>query len=111
MMLYKVKAKIKPDKLKDFFAALTDGSIEAQRPDGTTMLKAMKEAKMIAKDTLAWYEACYCATPLRHERETVYDKYLSDFETTLMYEVNDDIEGRLFWDYLEEVYYDEAYTF
>ena len=110
-MLYKVKAKIKPDKLKDFFAALTDGSIEAKRPDGTTMLKAMKEAKMIAKDTLEWYEACYCATPLRHERETVYDTYLSGFETTLVYEVSDDIEGNLFWDYLEEVYYDEAYTF
>jgi hypothetical protein len=41
----------------------------------------------------------------------VYDTYLSDFETTLVYEVSDDIEGRLFWDYLEEVYYDEAYTF
>jgi len=111
MMLYKVKAKIKPDKLKEFFAALTDGSIEAQQPDGSYILKAMKEAKLIAKDTLSWYEACYCATPLRHERETVYDKYLSDFKTTLVYEVSDDIKGDLFWDYLEEVYYDEAYTF
>ena len=111
MMLYKVSAKIKKDNLKDFFEALSDGSIEAQQPDGKTILKAMKEAKMIAKDTLSWYEACYCATPLRHERETVYDKYLEDFHTTLVYEVSDDIEGDLFWDYLEEVYYDDIYTY
>ena len=110
-MLYKVKAKIQPNKMKDFFAALTDGSIEAQQPDGIYILKAMKDAKMVEDETLAWYEACYCATPLRHERETVYDTYLTDFETTLVYEVKDDITGKSFWDYLEDNYYDETYTF
>jgi hypothetical protein len=110
-MLYKVKAKIQPNKMKDFFAALTDGSIEAQQPDGVYILKAMKDAKMVEDETLAWYEACYCATPLRHERETVYDTYLTDFETTLVYEVKDDIRGKSFWTYLEDNYYDETYTF
>ncbi len=110
-MLYKIKAKIKPETLKDFFTALTDGSIEAQKPDGSYILKAMKEAVMVDSTHIAWYEACYCATPLRHERETVYDKYLTDFSTTMVYEVADDLEGALFWSYLEEVYYDEAYSF
>jgi len=110
-MLYKVKATIKPETLKDFFTALTDGSVESQKPDGTTMLKAMKEAVMLDGRHIAWYEACYCATPLRHERETVYDKYLTDFETTMVYEVADDLVGQSFWSYIEDAYYDEAYSF
>jgi len=110
-MLYKIKAKIKPETLKDFFTDLTDGSIESQKPDGTTILKAMKEALMVDDSHIEWYEACYCATPLRHERETVYNKYLSDFQTTMVYEVKDDIQGKPFWTYLEDKYYDEAYSF
>jgi hypothetical protein len=93
-MLYKVKAKIHEDKMKAFFTALTDGSIESQKPDGPYILKAMQEALMADDKTLSWYESCYCATPLRHERETVYDTYLYDFAATLVYEVKDDIEGK-----------------
>ena len=111
IMLYKVKAKIKPDKLKDFFTALTDESIASQKPDGSYILKAMKEAKMVDSKYIVWYEACYCATPLRHERETVYDKYLSDFKTTMVYEVENDIVGESFWAYLEDAYFEEAYSF
>jgi len=110
-MLYKVKAKIVPNKLKYFFIALTDGSVESQKPDGSYILKAMREAKMVDSMHIVWYEACYCATPLRHERETVYDKYLSDFETTMVYDVEDDIEGESFWEHMEEAYYDESYSF
>jgi len=110
-MLYKVKAKIVPDKLKDFFTALIDGSVESQKPDGSYILKAMQEAKMVDSKHIVWYEACYCATPLRHERETIYDKYLSDFKTTMVYELEDDIEGESFWEHMEEAYYDEAYSF
>ena len=110
-MLYKVKATIKPETLKDFFTALTDGSIESQKPDGAYILKAMKEAVMVDSMHIAWYEACYCATPLRHERETVYDKYLTDFSTIMVYEMATDIGGKSFWATMEEAYYDEAYTF
>jgi len=111
MMLYKVKAKLKKDNLKDFFSALVDGSIESLQPDGTTMLKAMKEALIVDENTIAWYEACYCPTPFKHERATVYDKYLYAFETTLVYEIKDDIEGKSFWDYLEDTYYNETYSY
>lgn len=110
-MLYKIKAKIKPETLKDFFTALTDGSVETQKPDGIYILKAMKEAVMLDNQHISWYEACYCETPLRHERQTVYDKYLTGFQTTMVYEVKDDIEGTSFWDYMEDAYYDEAYSF
>jgi len=110
-MLYKVKAKMKSKAMKKFFAALTDGSIAAHEPDGAEMFKAMQEAKIEGNGTVSWYETCYCATPLKHERETVYDKYFKDFDTTLVYEVSDDIKGESFWLYLEEMYYDETYTF
>jgi len=110
-MLYKIKAKIDPETLKDFFTALTDGSIESQKPDGSYIVKAMKEAVMVDGRYIEWYEACYCATPLRHERETVYDKYLTDFSTKMVYEVKDDLTGGSFWNYMEEYYYDKAYSY
>lgn len=101
-MLYKIKATIKKEKMSAFFKALNDGSIENQKPDGAYMLKAMKEAKMLDAQTISWYEGCYCETPLKHERETVYDKYLEAIETQMVYEVKDDIVGASFWRYLEE---------
>lgn len=99
-MLYKVKAKIYEEKMNDFWNALNDGSIESSEPDGPFILKAMKEAYMVDDETLVWYEACYCDTPLKHERETVYDTYMYDFDTELKYEIQDDIKGKSFWEYL-----------
>jgi len=75
------------------------------------MLEAMKHAKIIDDDTLEWYEACYCDTPLKHERQTFYDRYMYDFSTELKYEIKDDIEGKSFWKYLEDVYFYGAYTY
>ena len=111
IMLYKVKAKIIEEKMGDYWTALNDGSIESQKPDGEFILKAMKEALLIDDETLAWYEACYCDTPLKYERESVYDKYLYDLSTELKYEIKDDIRGKSFWAYLGDKFYDEAYTY
>ncbi len=107
-MLYKIKAKIKSEMMKDFFLALMDGTVEKLKPDGTYILKAMKEAKMLDAHSIAWYEGCYCETPLKHERETVYDKYLEAFETEMVYEVKDDITGASFWLYLQAHSHNEA---
>jgi len=111
MMLYKVKAKIDKLKMKSFYTALNDGSIAEQEPDGAEIVNAMQKAYMTEKDTLEWYETCLCETPLKHERETVYDKYLHDIETTLVYEIKDDIKGASFWSCLEDKHYDTTYTF
>ena len=110
-MLYKVKAKIDKLKMKAFFTALTDGSISDQEPDGSYIVNAMQQALKTEDDTLEWYQTCHCATPLKHERETVYDKYLHDFETTLVNEVKDDIKGKSFWDCLETWHFDDSYSF
>ena len=111
MMLYKVKAKIDKLKMKAFYTALVDGSIANQEPDGAEIVNAMQKAFMTEKDTLEWYETCHCTTPLKHERETVYDKYLEEIETTLVHEIKDDIKGASFWTCLEDKHYDENYSF
>lgn len=110
-MYYKVKATFDEVGLKVFYKALIDGSIASQEPDGKTIVKAMQEAKIIQPGIIAWYEECYCSTPLKHERETVYDKYLSDFSTVLVEKDLGDIEGDSFWEMLETNYFDEVYTY
>jgi len=42
---------------------------------------------------------CFCSTPLKHERETIYDNFLIDFETT---RIDDyvEYEGEFFMDFL-----------
>jgi hypothetical protein len=100
-MLYKVEAKFHKTLLKEFFTKLTDGTIESQKPDGVEILNSMKRAKVTKDETLAWYETCFCATPLKHERETVYDTYLYEMKTTLVEEKKEDIEGNSFWEQME----------
>ncbi len=110
-MLYKVKAKIDKLKMKAFFTALTDGSIADVEPEGLYIVNAMQRALMTGPETLEWYQTCHCETPLKHERETVYDKYLNDIETTLVYEEKKDIQGKSFWDFLEENFFDDSYSY
>lgn len=99
-MKYKVQANLITDKAAAFYEVLTDGTVQNQRPDGDAIVSAMREAKITGPDTIEWYETCYCASPLKHERETVYDKYLTNIATDLVEQVGD-IEGESFWDYLQ----------
>lgn len=101
-MLYKVKAKFYQNLLAEFFETLNDGTIEHQKPDGLEIIASMKRAKMTDVNTIEWYEQCFCETPLKHERETVYDSYLYDVETILVDEVSNDIEGDSFWGYMNK---------
>jgi hypothetical protein len=43
---------------------------------------------------------CFCPTPLKHEQTTVYDHYLTNFETTV---IDDYVEfdGESFFTFLE----------
>ena len=110
-MLYKVKAKIDKLKMRDFYTVLTDGTVSDQEPDGAEIVNAMLKAKMTGNDTLEWYETCLCDTPLKHERATVYDKYLSQIETTLVDEEQNDIKGNSFWNCLEDKHFPEDFNF
>lgn len=83
-MLYSVSARLIPDRAGEFFTRLTDGSIAAQRPDGQEIVAAMGRARIGSDGTVRWTETCYCPTPLKHERETVLDRFFTDIETDLI---------------------------
>ena len=99
-MEYRVKAKPIPDKLPAFYKALTDGSVEHQRPDGSEIVASMKRARVTSPGVIEWYETCYCSTPLQHERETVYDRYLTNIEAVPTTHTPE-IAGESFWSILE----------
>lgn len=110
-MLYKVKAKIDKLKMKDFFTALTDGSIAMQEPDGSYIVNAMQKAVKTDTNTLEWYQASHEDSSLQHERETVYEKYLYDIQTTPVDEEKKDLKGESFWDCLETWHFDKDIDF
>ena len=100
-MLYWVCATITKGKTTEFLEKLTDGSIEQQRPDGPEIVASMKRAKITAPGVIEWSETCYCPNPLAHERETVYDHFLSEIQTEKI-SSEAEIKGESFWDYLVE---------
>ncbi len=99
-MIYRVTAKYIEGAALDFYTKLIDGSIGSQQPDGTEIVSAMQRAKIIEPGIIQWYETCYCATPLKHERETVYDRYLEDISTSEA-AAHEDVSGESFWSYLQ----------
>jgi hypothetical protein len=98
-MKYKVKANLVPDRAAAFFKVLTDGTVQNQKPDGAAIVSAMKDARITSPNAIEWFETCYCESPLKHERETVYDKYLTNISTEVVDQFGG-IDGESFWDYL-----------
>ena len=80
-MIYQVKAKFNYDKAREFHQKLTDGTIEKQRPDGPEIVSSMNRATIDDRGFINWTEMCFCATPLQHERATVYDNYFTEIKT------------------------------
>jgi hypothetical protein len=81
-MIYSVHARYIPERLAEFYRRLTDGSIHSQQPDGEEICASMVRARVTKPGLVQWTEECYCSTPLQHERETVYDRYFTDFSAT-----------------------------
>ena len=99
-MNYSVKAQYIEEKMGEFYQKLIDGTIQNQKPDGQEIVNSMKRAKITAPKIIQWSEMCFCPTPLKHERETVYNHFLTDLETKT---IDDKVEfdGELFFDFLE----------
>ena len=100
-MFYSVKAQYNEEKMEEFYQKLTDGTIQNQKPDGYEIVNSMKRAKITAPKLIQWSEMCLCPTPLKHERQTIYDHFLTDLETQ---SIDDyvDFEGESFFDFLEK---------
>ena len=98
-MIYIVRARLAAARAAEFHRGLTDGSIEAQKPDGAEIVAAMARARIAEDGAVRWSETCYCSSPLRHERETVLDRYFSGIETELV-EAHESFEGEPLMDRL-----------
>jgi len=99
-VIYSIKAKYIEEKMGEFYQKLTDGTIQNQKPDGQEIVNSMKRAKITAPKIIQWSEMCFCSTPLKHERETIFDHFLTDLETKT---IDDKVEfvGESFFDFLE----------
>ena len=100
-MIYIVKAKFDYDKAKEFHEKLTDGTIQRQQPDGPEMVNSMNRASIDDNGDVNWTELCYCPTPLKHERATVYDMYFTDMEIEPL-KNHKQIEGKSFMEKLSK---------
>lgn len=80
-MIYRVCARLRPGTEAALLRRLSDGSVARQRPDGAEIVRAMERAAIGPDGTVRWSETCYCAPPLRHERETVLDAHFESIET------------------------------
>jgi len=100
-MIYSVKARFVEDKIAEFYQKLTDGTIQNQKPDGQEIVNSMKRAKITQPNTIQWSEMCFCSPPLKHERETIYNNFLTDM-TTKIIDDYEEYDGELFMDFLEK---------
>jgi hypothetical protein len=98
---YIVSAELLPGKAKGLYKILIDGTVKNQKPDGMEIIASMKRAKVTNGSAIEWNEECYCATPLAHERSTVYDHYFTNISANLVDEF-EHIEGESFWEFLEK---------
>ncbi|MBA3899475.1 MAG: hypothetical protein H0X62_04565 [Bacteroidetes bacterium] len=80
-MIYSVTAHYSDEKLKALYQKLMDGSIYSQKPDGLELYFSIKRARITEPGVVKWTEMCFCNTPLKHERETILDKYFDEIET------------------------------
>ena len=100
-MIYSVKARFIEEKMGEFYRKLTDGTIQNQKPDGQEIVNSVKRAKITESNTIQWSEMCFCPTPLKHERETVYNHFLTDMKTEIIDDYAE-FDGELFFEFLEK---------
>jgi hypothetical protein len=100
-MIYQIKAKFNYDKAQEFYQKLTDGTILKQHPDGPEMVNSMNRASIDDNGDINWTELCYCPTPLKHERATVYDRYFTNIQTEHI-KNHKEFEGKSFMEKLSK---------
>ncbi|MCH7966992.1 MAG: hypothetical protein IIB02_06195 [Thaumarchaeota archaeon] len=98
-MIYSIKARYIEEKMGEFYQKLTDGTIQNQKPDGQEIVDSMKRAKITEPNVIQWSETCFCSPPLKHERETVYNYFLTNLKTDVIDEYVE-YEGEFFMDFL-----------
>ena len=82
----------------EFYQKLTDGTIQNQKPNGQEIVNSMKHAKITEPNVIQWSEMCLYPSLLMHERETVYNHFLTDMESKVIDDYAE-YEGELFIDF------------
>lgn len=98
-MYYAVRAKPIRARLPEFYRKLIDGTISKQEPDGQEIFMAMQRARVTATGEVRWSQRCFCPKPLKHERQTVYNRYFTGLRTEVAHG-SVDFEGEPFMDFL-----------
>ena len=80
-MYYRVRGRLREEAAAEFRRLLRGGTIARQRPDGQQIVESMERAVVTSGGVVEWSQVCYCPTPLRHERSTVYDRFFDDMVT------------------------------
>lgn len=101
-MHYRVRAQLREETAGEFRRLLRNGAIARQRPDGREIVESMERAVVTETGAIEWSEVCYCETPLRHERSTVYDRFF-DALTTEPIDGYRSHDGRPFLEHLDEL--------
>ena len=101
-MIYHVQADFRENTAAEFLAKLTDGTVAAQRPDGSEIVESMERAVLNADGRVEWSERCYCSPPLAHERETVLDLHFEHITTEPAYTYQQ-YEGTPFMEHLKSL--------
>ncbi len=100
-MIYAIKARYIKERMEKFYQKLTDGTIQAQKPDGPEIINSMKRAKITKPGMIQWSEMCFCSPPLKHARETGYNHFLTDIKTEIVDNYTE-FDGKPFFDFLEK---------
>ncbi|MFB3096238.1 MAG: hypothetical protein ACE1YX_00910 [Nitrosopumilaceae archaeon] len=100
-MIYSIKARYIEEKMGEFYRKLTDVTLQNQKTDGQEIVNSMKRAKITEPGMIQWSEMCFCPTPLKHERETIYNHFLNDMETETI-DNYIEFDGEPFFDFLEK---------
>jgi hypothetical protein len=101
-MIYRVRARFRPETAAAFLRKLTDGTVARQVPDGQEIVASMNRAVLNEAGEVEWSELCFCVPPLAHERATILDAHFEDI-TTEVIQAHRRYEGTPFMEHLKRM--------
>ena len=84
-MRYLVRARLKAGREQALLKAIENETLGSGSVAEGEYLRNMREARVVADDTVRWVEVCYCPTPLLEE-QPYWEKY---FELTKVQDAHD----------------------
>jgi hypothetical protein len=78
MAYYLVRAKVKPERLRELRRQLQNKAFIGLRPFGKALTHSLENARSESDRTAIWEEEDYCSPPLAQERAAVLDLYFDE---------------------------------